>query len=120
MTTHPHPRKSSFFPYIHHNSLLVRKFRFNYLVDIHGPMSKFARSSKIAKNWRNRSFLLKLSQVVKEIEGFPAKTRLAIFRNKRKIAIFAAACKPGHKCMARFSWIRVKVKQGNVKLCHEP
>ena len=76
--------------------------------------------AKIAKNWRNRSFLLKLSQVVKEIEGCPAKTRLAIFRNKRKIAIFAAACKPGHKCMARFSWIRVKVKQGNVKLCHEP
>ena len=76
--------------------------------------------AKIAKNWRNRSFLLKLSQVVKEIEGFPAKTRLAIFRNKRKIAIFAAACKPGHKCMARVSWIRVKVKQGNVKLCHEP
>ena len=24
--------------------------------------------------------------------------RLSFFRNTRKIAIFAAACKPGHKC----------------------
>ena len=64
--------------------------------------SKFGKIGKrlcLSDHEHEKSELIDMTKNCEKSQLTRKVVRLAIFRNTRKIAIFAAGCKPGHKCL---------------------